>query len=258
MWATMISIELHWRTAFQWQLWTENSMLFFPVSLESPVKQQNFSAVWLTSSAVWNMKRSSGCWRGPMICVGTATPREYHFKKSIQNLSDGHQSALVDFFLAGICCWMGWSVSVAAMPSPSSPVKSSPIKWTLTSSIDGRLLCLRHHGNSSVTIKSTWLVECFASSYMKKRLSLKHLEAVTPLLDLPASSRPQRLGLRVSSMVKKLCSSMQCSDLPQVSLLIGKLSQTLVNSCRTRSREEREEVRFLKNIKILVRSERCD
>ena len=77
------------------------------------------------------------------------------------------------------------------------------------------------------------------------RLSSKHLEAILPLMDLPVASRPQRLGLRISSMVKKLCSNQECDQLLHVSIFVGKLSQTLVNSCQTRSREEREEVPFI-------------
>ena len=81
-------------------------------------------------------------------------------------------------------------------------------------------------------------------------------------MDLPSSSRPQRLGLRISSMVKKLCSTEQCSHLAEVSKFIGKLSRTLLDSCRTRSREERVDVvmslKSLANVGAALKSSHVD
>ena len=66
--------------------------------------------------------------------------------------------------------------------------------------------------------------------------------AALPLLDLQPLVRPHQVALSVSALAKKMCSSRDCSKVSQVTLLINKLSRSLVNACQTRSREEREEV----------------
>jgi hypothetical protein len=67
------------------------------------------------------------------------------------------------------------------------------------------------------------------------------LNAALPLLDNAAFSR--RVSLSISSMAEKVCATGCVSE---VSLLVGKLSKQLGNSCQTRSRDEREEVMFMK------------
>lgn len=69
------------------------------------------------------------------------------------------------------------------------------------------------------------------------RPTVIHLTAALPLLDMP--NRPQQIGLSISSLAKKLCSS-ACP--PEVLSLVAKLTQPLGSSCQSRSREEREEV----------------
>jgi hypothetical protein len=67
------------------------------------------------------------------------------------------------------------------------------------------------------------------------------LNAALPLLDNAAFSR--RISLSIASMAKKVCATGCVSE---VFLLVGKLSKQLGNSCQTRSRDEREEVLFIK------------
>lgn len=81
-----------------------------------------------------------------------------------------------------------------------------------------------------------------------------HLAAALPLLELPPTLRPHQAPLSVAALGRRVCADgrRRCAQLAPVAQLVGKLSRTLVNSCVTRSREERDEVDTLLSVFVFV------